>query len=278
MPTDLPGEKVCATISPAPGSWYIAATALAEGQKDITAGLPLALTGTALPEQKKISWQFSETATDPVTLKMTVNDADLANEGRLTIGSWSAELFRGQVGPDAADHEVTYEIPRSVLVFDAPMDLVFDHTSTAGFTVKAISYSGLNESAYSNEVIKTQDTVPVPPVLAMTVECPACDSLQTQLWVGLTGEPISIRWEPADSDEVEVEILEYPPKDGAVPVASGTFTGTSWDWVPSRSELYYSRVRACTAGTCGDWTLSYEQGILFYVRLAPASGGGIGDF
>jgi hypothetical protein len=136
-----------------------------------------------------------------------------------------------------------------------------------------------NESAFSNEVLKSQTSPPVPPTIQMEVTCPDCQVEQGTLWVGMTGNPILISWSPVEADSVEVEVLEYPPKDGATPVASGTFTSsTSWEWVPTRSELYYSRVRACLADTCGPWTLSHEQGILFYVRLAPASGGGFGDF
>jgi hypothetical protein len=202
-----------------------------------------------------------------------VNDADIAGEGRLTVGSWSTLLYDGQLGPDGADHTVTYVIPEA----DAKTgQLKFEHLTTAGYIVRSGTGTFDVQSAYSNELTKTVEALPDPPSIVVGVICDNCEQQTTNLWIGLTGEAVTLTWDPAGAETVEVEVLEYPAKQGAIPVASGTFTtSTTWDWVPSGSDLFYSRVRACSGGACGPWANSYEQGWLYYIRLAPATGGGI---
>ena len=84
-----------------------------------------------------------------------------------------------------------------------------------------------------------------------------------------------------------VQILEFPPKDGALPVAEFTTSEGTTEWVftPSQAGLYYLRINACdpTEG-CSRWGLSlnaddtgdaYPRGFVYYFKLKAATGGGI---
>jgi len=102
--------------------------------------------------------------------------------------------------------------------------------------------------------------------------CPTCLSSFTGLILsGVTGEIFTIQWAPL-SMPTRIEMFEYPPKVGAVPSFTGNFAAGvgSYNWVPTRAGVYYSRI----CGTsCVD---SYNNGFLFYVKLAPPGGGGVG--
>lgn len=233
---------------------------------------PVPVTLSAGSPEHVLNLDAADMASD-LTLSLVINDADVAGEGRLTMGNWSTLLFDGQLGPDAQDHTVTYTIPKEDA---ADGRLTFQHLSTNGYVVVSGTGEYDVESVYSNELTKIVEALPDPPSIVVGVVCNGCEERQTNLWIGLTGEAITLTWDPAGAETVEVEVLEYPAKAGAIPVAQGTFTtSTTWDWVPSGSELFYSRVRGCTAGVCGEWANSYEQGWLYYVRLAPAGEGGI---
>ena len=102
---------------------------------------PIALVGTALPEERSVTLSLAYVPAGDLRLSLTVNDADVGNEGFLRAGPWEAQLFQGQTGPDAQDHVVEYVLPRSV-VDNCEVVLTFEHTATAGYTIQSgqISY------------------------------------------------------------------------------------------------------------------------------------------
>lgn len=144
------------------------------------------------------------------------------------------------------------------------------------FRATALDADG-NESALSNEVVKTVEVPPAQAVIALEPACAECSKVTAMLIVTETGDVVTLRWEPVTAESIEVEVLEYPPSPGAVPLARAQLNGTTetYDWTPSRSGLYYSRMRSCSGGECSDWSNSYEQGYVYYAELAPASGGGV---
>jgi hypothetical protein len=137
------------------------------------------------------------------------------------------------------------------------------------FSVTAVA--GANESSLSNETSKLSLATVVDPILGTPV-CPACLFSFTGLVLsGVTGNTFVVVWNVMTVPS-RVEMYEYPPKVGATPVASGNFPAgvSSFNWVPKKAGLYYSRV-------CGTSCVnSYNNGFLFYVKLASPGGGGIG--
>jgi hypothetical protein len=96
-----------------------------------------------------------------LTLTLTVNDADIDNEGRLTIGAWSQQLFLGQTGADQADHQVSYTVPANVIGDDCTISLTFEHLATAGYTVTEGSF----EFAPTESCSIAPPTIVDPPVI-----------------------------------------------------------------------------------------------------------------
>lgn len=139
----------------------------------------------------------------------------------------------------------------------------------------AINSTG-NESAYSNEIIRTVEAPPAPeaPVLTLAT-CTGCASENVLLLVGQTGNSVNIQWQPT-AHPVTIEVYEYPVRMGAIPLVRGEFiSSNNWLWTPTRSGLYYSRMRSCDGTSCSPWTTSFEQGFLYYFRVAAPTGGGI---
>lgn len=127
---------------------------------------------------------------------------------------------------------------------------------------------------YDTVPITGGGTPPPPPTVVVGATCPTCAVLQTTLHIGLTGQAIQLTWQGVATRH-EIQVLAYPPQAGAVPAATGSVVGgSSWQWIPRRAGLYYSRVRACSAA-CGAWSNSHDQGFVFHIKLAPASGGGV---
>lgn len=131
-------------------------------------------------------------------------------------------------------------------------------------------------SAFSNEVKKT---VPpenaLKPYIAKYPSCDACISQNASVLIAKTGQTVPIEW--VSNNPVEVEILEYPASENAVPVNRAVFSETEslWEWTPTRAGLFFSRVRSCLQNSCQEWQNSYEQGFLFAIELSAPTGGGI---
>ncbi len=100
---------------------------------------PIDLQGAA-PESKEISLQISKPANVNVaTITMTVYDADLANEGKLTINNkGSISLFENDTSADAVVVTRTFSTPASWWN-DGQNSLLFEHLATAGYRVDSLS-------------------------------------------------------------------------------------------------------------------------------------------
>ena len=110
-----------------------------------------------------------------------------------------------------------------------------------------------------------------------------------------TGEELFINWctPPGQSLEDwshEVQVLEFPAKENQLPVYEKQVQGgtSTWAFTPVRAGVYYVRARSCNAaGECSPWNLSFKQEddivvcsvtpqrVLWYVKLAAPTGGGI---
>ena len=119
--------------------------------------LPITLTGTA-PESASRTLTLTVLPQADMTLTLEVLDADIAGEGRLTIGTWQQLLFDGQLGADNATHTVTYTIPP---VTDCEVTLQFEHLTTAGYTVTAGSFEYLAGESCTVEPPVITDLPPV---------------------------------------------------------------------------------------------------------------------
>lgn len=111
--------------------------------------------------------------------------------------------------------------------------------------------------------------------------------------VSVTGEPITVVWcvspeQQSDAWTHEVEIVKFPAKEGDVATYAHQALGTieRWTFSPTRAGLYFARARSCSAGACSDWNVGFKQeqlnicsteaeNFLWYIRLAPATGGTI---
>ncbi len=138
-------------------------------------------------------------------------------------------------------------------------------------------------------------------VLAVPLEQPCdvseCIKYNQTLVYAETGGLLQVGW-GAYQNELdahlmvwEAEFLEFPPKTGAVAVATIVVTEPAervFAWQPSRPGLYYARIKACfesLAGDCSRWSLTYDpvdahpiefpRGFIILVTLAAPSGGGI---
>ena len=133
-----------------------------------------------------------------------------------------------------------------------------------------------DQSQWSNQVRReVASNIPNPPVL-VAATCDGCTPTTTTLIVGLTGAAIRISWEPTEAERTQIEMYEYPALDGAIALASGDFSARdSWEWQANRAGLFYSRMRFCNMAECSEWQQSYDQGFLYYLKLAAPGGGGI---
>lgn len=135
--------------------------------------------------------------------------------------------------------------------------------------------------------------------------CPApstCTVYQQAIVSNVTGASQRLTW-GYYTDEInahvvewEAEVLEFPPKDGALPILSKTIpaigtTGVApnFPMIFPKAGTYYARVRTCYAETlprqCSRWVNTYDpadtspqafpRGFFFNIRLAPVTGGGV---
>lgn len=110
-----------------------------------------------------------------------------------------------------------------------------------------------------------------------------------------TEEPYTISWCNAEGQtssawEVTVQVMKFPPEDGALPVAGTSQPASdpsSWVWVPENAGAYYVRARSCEGDNCSPWGVSIAQeeetpgctqtpeAFIYYVELKALTGGGI---
>lgn len=109
-----------------------------------------------------------------------------------------------------------------------------------------------------------------------------------------TGEPYTIQWcnadgQTDDSWTVTIEVMEFPPKDQQVPIASVSRAAnlpSIWTWTPERAGAYWVRANSCQGDTCSAWGQSTGQeetpgcattatAFIYYVKLRAPTGGGI---
>ena len=176
-----------------------------------------------------------------------------------------------QVAPNNVKVPVAYNQPVINLANPAQLTtaVVIGQPNTK-YYFSITAYNSTGESNLSNEVAKTTLAAITTPIFGTPV-CTLCSSFTGLILSGVTGNIFTISWNLMTVPAV-VSMYEYPPKVGAVPVVSGTFAAgvTTYNWVPSRAGVYYSRVCGIT---CID---SYNNSFLFHVKLAPPSGGGVG--
>lgn len=136
--------------------------------------------------------------------------------------------------------------------------------------------SDLNESAYSNEVLKFVQAADFAANLGAVCVLP-CEAHEQTMLVVETGSDVPLTWDGTGS--FELEMLEFPPETGAVPVANAQLNSNAFTWVPSRAGLFYVRVRACTAcpwiSSSIPGATTFVRGFIVYARLAAPTGGGI---
>ncbi len=137
---------------------------------------------------------------------------------------------------------------------------------------------------------------------------------QSIVWVQ-TGDDRRLRWGQYQNDldtmvlEFDVQILEFPPKAGQVPITIATTPEEirEFNWIPTRAGTYWARVRTCRTDVpqdgspldgepteqrqdgswilCSIWATStdatytnpeiYPRGFIYHAKLPPATGGGI---
>lgn len=220
---------------------------------------PINLTGTVLPEQQTITLPIPYVPNGDLTLTMTVNDADIADEGFLQAGSWQTALFEGQLGADNADHIVEYTIPADLAaaIQDCELELTFGHTRTAGYRIVSGSVSYLAESSCE-----------IPPPVIPGLGAPSqagSESVSGPTMIGVTGGQVTLPYSP--SGAVEWELVEY---GATVATLSGTASNGTIQFTPSRAGLHFVRIRV--AGQ--EWATGPNDQ-LFYFKLAAPGGGGI---
>jgi hypothetical protein len=129
-----------------------------------------------------------------------------------------------------------------------------------------------NQSAYSNEILKTAAPGPSVPWMVEPPQQLNAELVEVTALVGTTGVQVRFAWTGGNEADTELQLVEYG-KDTAI--LSGR-TGTSeWGFTPPRAGLYEVRLRECVDAVCGQWYRSSDLGYIFFFNLAPASGGGI---
>ena len=168
----------------------------------------------------------------------------------------------------------------TVLTVPAPAtvkDIVFTVPGKYYFAATTVATQG--ESNLTNELSKTITITPSPPTLNSIACVSPCEVRSAvTLLIGDTASDVTIAWPAQPASGIEVELYVYPPKAGVTPLARASLDGTttSWGFRANRAELLYTRMRSCNGADCSTWINSFDQGYLYYFRLAPASGGGFG--
>lgn len=109
-----------------------------------------------------------------------------------------------------------------------------------------------------------------------------------------TGEPYAISWCNATGQQdatwtVFIDVLEFPPKEGAIPIAGTSRSADMppvWTWTPEHAGAYYVRAMSCQDATCSHWgqsvgqeevpgCVSTPEAFIYYVKLKALTGGGI---
>jgi hypothetical protein len=236
---------------------YYSTEPITGGSTDQQAPLPtpIDLVGT-VPEEQTVTIPIPYVPLGDLTLTMTVNDADIAGEGFIRSGSWEVSLFDGQLGPDAADHNVEYSIPGSAIQ-DCELQLTFGHVTTAGYRVLSgqVNY----EAAASCEI---------PPPILPGLGTPSQDGSESAsgpTLIGVTGSPVTLPY--VEAGAVEWELVEY---GGSVATLSGAASDGTITFTPPRAGLFFVRIRV--AGE--EWATGPDDQ-LFFFKLAAPSGGGI---
>lgn len=137
--------------------------------------------------------------------------------------------------------------------------------------------------------------------LLSTVALPAEWIEIERVSVSNTGEVRPITWCSSDDQttsnwEHTIQVFEFPPAEGQVPVAEQVFFGNTsrWDWVPASAGVYWLRARSCNLNVpendltrCSPWgsTVDVQDAIpgcsttptrsIIYIKLAPPTGGGL---
>jgi len=129
-----------------------------------------------------------------------------------------------------------------------------------------------DESAYSNEVVKTATATPAAPYVFAAATQPGATVIPNlTLVIGETGVPVTFAWS-GPGGTTEVELIEH---DASVATIRGLFNASSsWEFTPRRAGLFVLRLRNCNPyPDCGPWTRSDEQGYIYFFKLAAPSGG-----
>jgi len=133
------------------------------------------------------------------------------------------------------------------------------------FAVSAFGSGG--ESSLSNEVSKIA-LIPPSPIL-LDPSCLGCSIYNGKILLGETGKPITIGWQTLTGSKT-VKVFKYPLITAAIPVAQGTVTADTFTYVPTKAGMY--SVQVCLGTSCTD---SSATSYLFYITLAPVTGGGV---
>lgn len=239
-------------------------------------------TAAPLPNEAALSWQ-------PI--------AQNCNGSGLNIADVTAfRIFYGRVGRVAAGLPATStgacNDPSQVAFGNAKIAAAYAQTIDvpAGVSVKTIAFTtpgkyyfavagmgARGNSNLSNEVSKTIVVGPPPvavlsnAVCVIAANCTKSPSPVTLL-LGDTSQDVTISWPAvAGADQIFVELYPYPVKAGAIATAKATLAGSavSWSFHAGRASLFYTRMQTCSAGNCGAWANSFDQGWLYYFKLAP---------
>ena len=199
-----------------------------------------------------------------------------------TVGRVAAGLPQSSTGPCNDPTQVAATNPKRVVAYPntavvinnpAVLTTVIALPNDAKryfFSMTAFDSTGA-ESNLTNEVSKLADVPPTAPQFTVAT-CPTCSIIPNVTLVnGITGKPITINW-LAQATPVVVSVLEYPQKVGGLPIVQATLAPAvvKWDWVPGRQGMFYTRI--CAGTLCTD---GHTQGLLYSIKLAPPTGGGI---
>lgn len=179
-----------------------------------------------------------------------------------------------QVAPTNAKVPIAYNLQSITVSNPAQVQQIIDLPADGRkyfFAMTAVGVGG--ESNLTNEVNKVSPLV-APPVLA-TATCAACVIIPgATVFAGTTGDVIAIKW-TAYTSTVVVTIYEWPPKIGAVPVATSPSLAAgvvSWNWTAAKAGIYSARV--CAGAQCSDSSASSPPQV-YYLKLAAPGGIGI---
>jgi hypothetical protein len=243
--------------------------------RTILALLLLFIAAPALADTANLTWARPPSNCDGSTSAVTGYKVYWGTVGRVAAG-----LPASSVGPCGDTTQVSPTNPKVAIAYNQPVitisnpaqlttSIVIAQPGTKYyFAVAALDANG--SSNLTNEVSKTTAAAITVPVLGTPVCNPTCSTFTGLLLTGETGKTFTVTWNVMTVAST-VQMYEYPPKTGAIPVFQGNFAVgvNSYNWIPGRAGVYYSRV---CGTTCVD---SYTNSFLFYVKLAPPSGGGL---